>query len=301
MKNTFILFILTFVFISCNANSSKPIIVVTGNPIAVIIKEIAGPRSEIVTLVPPGASPHTYTPKPTDMRKVAVATAFIYTADNNDGWAANIASKNVIKLIDLLPEEYRIYFGGCEHDHNNDNETKDTNIKHEASQIDPHFWLDPLAVKAVLPALVEQLSKFDPENAETYRNNADLFAKRLDLINRQIENIISNVKGKTLFTFHPSFNYFIKRYSLVYGGAIEEFPGKEAGPRFISNMSDEIRKSGVRAIFTEPQLAKKPAEIIAESAGVDLFEIDPVGGYKGRVTYADLLLYNARIIKKALD
>ena len=100
--------------------------------------------------------------------------------------------------------------------------------------------------------------------------------------------------------FHPSFLYLLKRYGMKYAGSIEPIPGKEASPQYIIEVTKRIQDLKVRAVFTEPQLARRPAEIVSESAGVPLFELDPNGGTQGKMTYEELMRYNAGVFAKAL-
>lgn len=293
MKKLFFLFIIVYALISCSAQNTKTVILTTSNPVYAIIKEIAGPKVDVRKIIPPGASPHTYQPKPSDVYKAQSANMLIYVADNNDGWAANLpGSRKLLQLINLLPREYWI---GPRGEKINPN---DTNIT--TKSIDTHFWMDPMTVKAILKPLADTLAKLDPQNAATYRTNAELFANRLDLLHRQVDDIIHNVKGKTVFLHHPSILYFLNRYGLLYGGSVEEAPGKEPTPKFIANLVQKIKDTRTRAIFNEPQLSEKAVKVIAEAAGVDVFLLDPIGGEKGRENYQDLILYNARILAKAL-
>ena len=108
------------------------------------------------------------------------------------------------------------------------------------------------------------------------------------------------VIGKPVFLFHPSFRYMLKRYKLIYLGAIETSPGKEPSPKYVLQIVEKINSSGAKALFTEPQLPNAPAKTIAEAAGVSLYELDPIGGVKGKMSYSDLILYNADLLAKAL-
>jgi zinc transport system substrate-binding protein len=57
---------------------------------------------------------------------------------------------------------------------------------------------------------------------------------------------------------------------------------------------------GVRAIFVQRQLPPRAAEAVAEGAGIPVVALDPLGGTAGRMTYRDLLQYNAQVIRDAL-
>ncbi len=291
-----IILVLLLISVSCNNQYSKPLFVASTNPIAEIIREIVGTKGEVISLTQPGDSPHTYTPKPSDVQKTLSAKAVFYVSEKLDAWAMKLENKNKIALLNLLPKDNYVYFEG---EHSCTAEVH-SGHHHEQGEIDPHFWTDPIAVKALIPMIVDTLSKIDPANAQSYKNNAQAFEKRLDLLNRQVENILAEKKGKTLFLFHPSFLYFAKRYSLNYGGAIEISPGKEPTAIYLSNLIKKIQACGARSIFSEPQLPIAAAKTVAEASGVLLFILDPIGGVEGRTKYADLILYNARVLQKAL-
>jgi len=217
----------------------------------------------------------------------------IYAADNNDGWAAKLpGSRSLLQLVELIPREYWINYRGERVS------ASDTTIT--TKNIDTHFWMDPLTVKAMLPAIADTLAKLDPQNAATYRTNAELFSNRLDLLHRQVDNLLHNVKGKTVFLHHPSIMYMLQRYGLLYGGSIEEAPGKEPSPKYIASLIQKIKESGAKAIFNEPQLSDKAVKSIADEAKVSVYLLDPVGGTSGRENYQDLILFNARTLAKAL-
>lgn len=299
---------------SCDSQYTKPVYVATSQPIGMILKQITRTQADVEILVSPGESPHTFSPKPSDAYKINSSKAVFYASDLLDGWIDKMEGGEKIEMIELVPRQYRLPFDNMhkhehqdnndhshEHSHDHDHDHDHEELAKDTQQvIDPHFWTDPVTVKAMVDNLVDTLSVIDPENAGTYRANAGLFKNRLDLLTRQVAKILDEVKGKPVFLFHPSFRYMINRFELVYAGAIETSPGKEPSPKYLNDLIKKINDAGAKAIFTEPQLSREPAEAIAESATVLLFELDPIGGVEGRNTYTDLIIYNARILRKAL-
>ncbi|HRP01338.1 MAG TPA: metal ABC transporter substrate-binding protein [Candidatus Kapabacteria bacterium] len=290
--------LLALLLFNCSAESTRPTIVVTSFPAASIIRELVGNSIDVDILVPSGASPHTYSPKPSDVKKSSYSLAFFSIADNLDGWSKNIKTKKHLQLINFLPDSLKLYFSEA-HNHSHEGHNHDDGHTHNNS-LDPHFWFDPIAVKAILNPLSDTLSKLLPSHSASIKKNAELFAKRLDLIHKEVSSLTRNLVAKPLFLQHPSILYFAKRYNLEYMGSIEETPGKEPSPKYISEMVKEIKESQATAIFTEPQLNRKAAEIIAKEAGVLLFELDPVGGTNEIKNYSDLIIHNAKILVKAL-
>ncbi|NLO19041.1 MAG: zinc ABC transporter substrate-binding protein [Ignavibacteria bacterium] len=286
--------LLLLLMTNCSSRQNNPIYVTTNFPSQFILEHIVGTKGKVINIVPPGASPHTYYPKPTDISRVQIAKCLFYVSPHLDSWAEKLPAKSFIRLIDFVPKENILYF--------NENHSTSENDKHEHhhGDVDPHFWTDPLTVKAMLPKLVDTLSALDPENSSSYQINAAAFEKRLDLLHRQVEVLLKDIAGENVFLFHPSFLYMLKRYNLNYAGAIELSPGKEASPRYLANLIEKIKQSGAKAIFSEPQLPDKPAKAISEAAQLNIYTLDPNGGVEGRNSYWDLILYNARILKQAL-
>ena len=293
-----VLFISVFLINSCGQkDSGKSLIIASNHPVAEILKEIAGDDSEIYCPLPTGATPHTYSPKPSEMKKIESAEVFFYVSENLDSWAGKIQCKHKIRLMDFLPEDMVLKF---EHHHSHKGHEHHHGHHDGHNNNDPHFWTDPLAVKAIINSIADTLGAINNNKAGIYRANAANFADKLNSLDSELSQILSGVKGEAVFLFHPSFRYMLKRYGLVYGGAIEESPGKEPTPKYIARMLEMVDAANAKAIFTEPQLPPAPAKAIAEAGNLKLAELDPVGGVEGRMTYFEILLYNANTLAEAL-
>lgn len=271
--------------------SSQVVWIVTIPPLEMIISEITGERGEVKSLLQPGASPHTYEPKPSDIKAIERSNAFFYAHESIDGWAAKFQHKNKVEILNMIPDEFILeMLTPCTHHEHH----------HHHSSNDGHFWHDPVTVEALLPALVDKLSEIDPDGTDIYKVNAERFSKDLVELNMEISAILKDHKGKNVLLFHPAWNYFLNRYELKSAGSIEEFPGREPTPRYIMNLLKTIKEHDVKAIFSEPQLSKSAVETIASETALPVYMIDPLGGYEGRNTYRELMLYNAKVFDKAL-
>lgn len=280
---------LFFLLISLTLNA-QPKFATTIHPFKAILTELAGDRATVYELLPPSASPHTHELRPSEIRTIAEATALFYGADNLDGWAVRLESANRISLFELLPQQEKQsikYFVGKK--------------KGEVVGSDPHFWTDPLTVKALLPALVDALCGLDPEGCPIYQTNSIRFAQELDSLYQIIENKLSHLQNKKVLLAHPFFQYYLNRFGVKLIGVVETIPGSEPTPRELKQIIDEANKQQLRLILTHAQIPDRPAEIIAEATGAEICVLDPIGGVAGRETYGELLLYNTRILIEALQ
>lgn len=283
---TFSLFLL---IVGCSPSENKKEVVTTIYPFKAILQEIVGNRFEIKTTLLPGADPHTYEMLPSDFQSIQNSLAFFYGSINLDGWAAKINVNNKIEMISLVPEQNLIEI--TVHQQGNED---------EHLGIDPHFWTDPNTVKAMLPNLVNALVKLDPGGEKLYRSNEQVFSKQLTELDLKIQEEVNNIKYKNVFTAHPFYNYFFDRYGFNVVGSLEITPGTQTTPKGLKNLIELVQKENVKAIFVNKQHSDKPAKVLAESAGIKDYKLDPLGGVKNRMTYKEIILHNLSIIKEAL-
>lgn len=265
----------------------SPGYVTTIPPFEAILGPVIGQRGTVKSLLPPGSSPHTYEVRPSDARLAGESTALFYGAPDLDEWVTELDVPARIALLDFVPDSLLLTLPGG-------------GDAHHPSGIDPHFWMDPVAVRAVIPALADTLCGIDPPGCRDYRSNAQRFSARLDSLDSYIRTVLEPAAGSSVLLAQPFFLYFANRYGIALAGIVEPIPGKEPSPRYLQELVAVAKSRRARAIFTQSQLPSRSAQAVAEGAGVPLFQLDPLGGGAGRTAYVDLLRYNTDIVREAL-
>ncbi len=100
MKKRALLFFFSLVvglaFASCARQEEKKpemkrlVVVATLFPLYDFARNVAGERAEVTLLLPPGAEPHGFEPKPADIVRLNKGDVFLYTSPDMEPWAANI-------------------------------------------------------------------------------------------------------------------------------------------------------------------------------------------------------------------
>ncbi len=268
--------------------------VATLQPFKFILEEIAGPRARVHALLPPGASPHTHHPRPSDVRVVQKGAALFTGGQGLDDWARDLPHSRLVTLLELVPKDSLLHITA--HEHEAANADHDTH-----AGVDPHFWTDPLLVRALVPALVDSLCHMDPAGCAQYRANGAAFSRTLDSLTLGIAAALRTARGASVVLAHPFFNYFLHRFGIEVVGTVEVAAGSEPSARDLQRLMTSMRARGVKAIFTHPQLPDRAARVLAEAAGIPVYQLDPIGGAEGRARYGELLWYNARILARALQ
>jgi zinc transport system substrate-binding protein len=273
--------------------------VTTIPPLGMMLRPVAGERAEVDVLLGPGDSPHTYDPRPSDVQSAEGSLLLAYAHPHLDGWAASLPAPRRLQLVPLVPEGFQLDMpeGHHEAEHARGEHASD---RHGVRDVDPHVWGDPKAVIALLPALSDTLCSVDPEGCSVYRANADTFSTDLAALDARLQAMLRPVEGRRAMLSQPFFRYFLRRYGVELVSTVEPLPAKEPSPRQIQSLAEQAAASGVDVIFTQAQLPDRAARVVAETAGVPVHALDPIGGVDGRRTYEDLLLYNAQEVMGAL-
>ncbi len=247
-------------------------------PLSMILFELAKGRAEVVTLLEGGASPHTFEPTPALAANAQNSKALFWVGKGLDPWAEKLENPNKIAMMDLI--DAGSFLRNME--------------SNESEPNDPHFWLDPVIVKSIVPKLTAKLCELDPEGRAVYEANASVLNAKLDRLDAVVQSILKPAKNRPIVLIHPSMQYMANRYGLRIVAVVEPSPGKEPTIAHLNDVIQKAKNAQAKTVFTEPQLPKKEAEQVANMAGLEVGMLDPVGGIEGRDTYEKLILYNAK-------
>lgn len=294
-KRFLILIILLSSFVSAQAN-----IVVSIHPYFDIVRQIVGDTANVTRMLPIGASPHTFDPSPRDLRRIAEADLVIVNGGYGiDSWllrlidatGSQVPVVNIFDALDFANTHTEFYtFDEAELDRPVD----------AYAAVNSHLWLDPVMMIQIVPILVEGIAEADPDHAEIYRARGETLIAELDALHQELTEIMAPIRGAAFVPFHDAWPYFAERYGLDLIVEIEPFPGREPTPAYLQYALGLIEGSDARAIFSEPQLSRRPAEVVAENAGLPLYIIDPLGGTPETDSYQELMRHNARVLVQAL-
>ena len=267
-------------------------------PVADMVKQVGGDYVEVITIVPPGASPHTFELKPGVLKKISSVKIFFMIGAGLEYWNEKFVKNTGGKLmkvvlsdgVDLIREKERHHGEKTGKPHSED------------TFANPHIWLDVEIAKSMVKKIAAALVIADKEHADYYEERGNKYLSELDRLDRAIYAGAGKFKIKKYVAFHPAWDYFARRYGLESAGVIESVPGKSPTPLDIKNIVGNIKKHGVKAVFAEPQFNPKVAEVIAKEAGVKVLMLDPMGGpgIKDRGNYIDLMKYNLSVLQEAM-
>lgn len=240
-------------------------------PQQTFLKKIGGDKVNIALMVKPGNSPHTYEPKPSQMRDISNANIyFSIGVEFEDTWLKRFTDQNKNMLVkDMSKNIAKIEMK--EHSHH-DEHKEDKHDDHDEDNLDPHVWISPANVKIIANNIYAELSKIDAKNKAYYKKNLMIFLKEIEATDKKIKEILKNTpKHSKFMVFHPSWGYFARDYDLDQL-AIES-GGKNPKPKQIAYLIEEAKEEKVTAVFTAPEFSTDTAKQIANEVGVQVIKV----------------------------
>jgi zinc transport system substrate-binding protein len=265
-------------------------------PVADMVKQVGGDYVNVMTIIPPGASPHTFTLKPSQVKAISAARIYFAIGAGLEIMIDKFIPEKNIKRV-ILSEGIPLIYGHDPHDYE-----KETRSHQHQDIANPHIWLDPQIAKYMADKIVNGLSEIDSENRPYYQRNGNRYQQELDKLDLLIKNTVSQFTIKQYVSFHPAWVYFSRRYGLEPLGIIQTSPGMDPTLQTTMNIVNQIKSHHIRAVFAEPQFNPRAAEVIAKEANARVLFLDPIGGpdLEGRNTYINLMKYNLNIMQEAM-
>ena len=230
-------------------------------------------------LLPPGASPHNYALRPSDVRKVQSVDLVYWIGPDMEGFLPRVLKGRTLPTVAVqdLPGMKLRHFAEDSQSHAEDADEHDHD--HRPGTLDAHLWLSPVNARVIAAKMAADLSAADPDNAARYQSNLKAFDERLDALDLRLKARLAGVAGKPYFVFHEAFDYFEDAYGLKHTGVFSVAAEVQPGAQHVAAMRTRLQEVGKTCVFSEPPLRPRLAETLVAGLPVKLAELDALGGY----------------------
>jgi len=231
------------------------------------VEKIADDSINVLLLLPPGGSPHSYEPNARQILDSAKADIWFQVGEGFEERAESALKGHrpdlqVVDLrdgLDLIRYSEGESFHQCGHAHH---------------CFDPHIWLSPRLAKKQAEKIAQVLSLKFPEKRLIFQKNLEIFLKKLDQLDLEITAILKPLENRKIMVSHPAYAYFCRDYGLTQHSV--EFEGKDPTPRQVTDILNEARKYQIKTIFVQVQHSSKGARLIATEVGAKIVDLDPL-------------------------
>jgi len=237
-------------------------------PQKTFVEKIAGNKANIIAMVQPGSNPHSYEPKPSQLRELSkVQIYFPIHIGFENVWLEKFATQNKnMKIVSMTKGVKYILMKKHKRKNTENSHDKKTYVKP-----DPHTWTSTLNVKIMAKNIYNELIKIDSKNKDFYKKNFLAFLDEINSTDKKIRELLLNVPSDSKFmVFHPSWGYFARDFGL------SQFPieieGKEPKPKVLLELIKKAEEENIKAIFTQSEFSDKSAKSLAKELKIKVIK-----------------------------
>jgi len=275
---------------------SASVILTSTTFLADIVRNVAGDRVTVESLLSAGADPHEYQAVPSDVQRISKSTLVMLNGLDYDQFIQPLldaqrtgGTRLVITASDGL-------------------EARQMPEENGETVTDPHMWMAPTRVIKYVENIRDGLIQVDPGGEDVYKANAEVYVSQLNELNVWIKQQVAQIpqERRLLVTNHDSLGYFAEQYGFTVIGTIIPGISSEAAPsaQQIAALIDKIKSTGALAVFLNvsdnPQLADQIAAETDIKVVTNLY-IETLSPSDGpAATYIDMIKYDVSQIVNAL-
>lgn len=142
------------------------------------------------------------------------------------------------------------------HSHDDSNHSHDDGNHTEgggaSARHDPHVWVDPVLAREMVGTIAEGLGEVDPDNAETYEDNAAEYGERLAGVDEAFEELVASAGEVAVLAGHDSFRYVEQRYGFELHTPVSASPEESPSASEIAGTIEVIEDEGIDTVLYDP-------------------------------------------------
>jgi zinc transport system substrate-binding protein len=211
---------------------------VSVHPVALLMRS-AWPGIDLYTLLPPGASPHHFSLKPSQVAQVKSATQVI--------WLGGGLEPYLSKLLHAQPGALAL---SPHADH------------HDAE----HIWLDPAQVLPMLANIQQALQLPEPVK----------FKQDWLTLNARIKTELQAYRGAQIVVYHPALEAWLAYYQLPLSDVITQDPEQPVGSRHLALLAARFQAGQVQCLISEPEANRGIEEKLLQGSKTRRMQFDPM-------------------------
>ena len=215
-----------------------------------IAQGVAGEFAVVKVLAHVGQDPHFVPPKPTLARHLARADLLVAAGLGLEtGWlpplieasrneAIRPGSQGYVDGIHILAEVLGKPQGKI---------TRALGDIHPEGN--PHWWMDPLNAVRLARVIAERLAVLDPDHGADYRQHTEAFSQQINAHMPAWKSSLQTISP--LVSYHDSYLYLVRRFSLQVTDFVEPKPGIEPSTSHLDALVKSMQNSNVQSIWLE--------------------------------------------------
>lgn len=285
---------LSLTFFTCTQTAfadDKFKVITTFTVIADMARNVAGDAAIVESITKPGAEIHGYQPTPRDIIRAQDADLILWNGMNLEVWfeqffsnLRNIPSITVSDGVEPMGIAQGPYTG----------------------KPNPHAWMSVEAALIYIDNIRDGLVKYDSENSEIYKRNAENYKEEITSVIAPLKEKILAIpeEKRWLVSSEGAFSYLARDFQMkeLYLWPINA--DAQGTPQQVRKVIDTVRENNIEVVFSESTVSDAPAKQIVRETNArygGILYVDSLSEPDGDVpTYLELLRTTTQTIADGL-
>ena len=231
------------------AHAAQPVVVAVDGTLCDLTKTLAADAASVTCLIPPGGDPHSYRLKPSDRAVIAKSDLIFHIGFGLTPSATKLNSPGmVVAAGEIALPSYR--------------------------GSDPHVWHDPVNSAGMIRVISSSLAPLlgDSDRAALQQRTAKAVAVFQALQAWQAKQFSSLPSAqRVMVTDHKTYSHLADRFGLVEIAMLDSHTtGGVLRPSSLKKITEEVKTSGAKTIFSPAAFPNKTLKRISKSTGLPI-------------------------------
>ena len=275
----YLIILIPLLIIQSVNNYANATVISSVKPIGFIAQAITSGITDAEILLPEGASPHTYSLKPSDLKNIKSAELVIWVGEDMETFMPtllkNIDKQKQIELMEIPAIKTLLRTNHDDHSHEEINHHQSDHDHH--GEYDEHIWLSPEIAKIIAQSIHDKLITLYPDKKIKIDENLNEFTIKLSETEQNIAKKLINVQNSGYFVFHDAYGYFESQFKLKNLGSFTINPAIQPGVQTVYAIKQKLKENKAVCVFIEPQFSPAVIEKLVDGTDVRIGVLDPLG------------------------
>ncbi len=253
-------------------------ILTTIKPLALILEAVVA--DDVDVLLPTGVSPHHFSMRVSDMKRITTAELLLWIGPNfesflskpvDSGLKARVITASELEGIEW-PIEHVIEHGA---DHNH-------------GVVDFHIWLNPGNASVIAKAVAKELGGLNPTKSEVYKERALKFTRRMEKVNEEIKQALAEIQGSKFIAYHDAYRHYMEHFDLEQVGFVTSTVEQQLSARQLYALEKKSKEA--HCLLVEPSTNMASSKEFARRVNLPMAVIDALAQDPKITTFEELLL-----------
>lgn len=163
-----------------------------------------------------------------------------------------------------------------------------------------HVWMNTHNYETQVQTIAAQLSQADPENKETYENNAQEYCRKIEQLGSRIRALRDQLEGEPVVIFHEAYEYVAEEYGLNVVGTIDLDEERQVSAGEVADILAAIDEYDVPVVLAEQLYGESMGKTVEKESDAQVVYLDPLtrGDYD-RDSYLNTMEHNIDLLEQA--